>query len=277
VVHNNKGKLLNKVTTKQDIAFNLPARAIDQINANAVAKVNKYLPELREKTRSFSSKNSQTTLCLMTLTMLTGQSPFRMIRQCMAEAEKRKEALAESQVNHAKLAVEIAELEFKTDPVSKAEFCHKSFQIDLMEQKINGSFTDIATLIDAYKNIMSANGIEEWDEESFEVEEKKHHVRRGFELMYRDLMQGGSPGMATLEYTAQYGVHPQVAATETAAYIRSAADLIAKGNVLHSNHLEDFFDVMANKYCAGVDKTSERIFGKTDFINKDYLFKTGKS
>ena len=43
-----------------------------------------------------------------------------------------------------------------------------------MEQKINGSFKDIATLIDAYNNIKEANGIKDWDEVAFEKEEKKH-------------------------------------------------------------------------------------------------------
>lgn len=268
---------MNNLTIKPDVIFSLPAMAVDKMNTAAVAKVNKYLPELAEKTRAFDRQNSQTTISLMTLTMMTGQSPFRMMRQVMAEVEKRKIALAQSQVSHAKLSVKLAELEFKTDPVSQAKFRQKTFNLDLMESKINGSFKDIATLIDAYENIKATNGIDEWDEESFEAEEKKHHVRRGFELMYRNLIEGGRAQTSTIEYTAQYGVHPQLAVAEVTGYIKYAADAITKGNLLHANHLEDFLDEMADKYCINVDKTSERIFGKADFTNTDYMLKLGKA
>ena len=73
----------------------------NNINTHAVEKVNRFLPELDEKTRAFDRNNSQTTLSMMTLTMMTGQSPYRMMRQIMAEVEKRKGALVEAQVKPA--------------------------------------------------------------------------------------------------------------------------------------------------------------------------------
>jgi hypothetical protein len=30
---------------------------------------------------------------------------------------------------------------------------------------------------------------------------------------------------------------------------------------------------MADMFCANVDKTAERLFGKSDFVNKDYMLK----
>ena len=266
----------NSVIKTPDVTFNIHPSYANKINNVALNKLNNCLPELTEKTRVFDRKNSQTSLVLMSLTMMTGHSPFRMMRQVLAEIEKRRMALAEVQVSHAELVEEINELEFKTDAVSQAKFRQKSFNLDVMESKINGSIKDIATLIDAYENIKSKNNINEWDETTFEAEEKKHHVRRGFELMYRNLLDGGRAQTATIEYTAQYGVHPQIALGEVSGYIQHASDAISKGNLLHANHLEDFLDEMADKYCANVDKTSERIFGKADFINTDYMLKLGK-
>ena len=78
---------MTALSLKADITFSLPAISADKINAAAVAKVNKHLPELAEKTRAFDRQNSQTTLSLMTLTMMTGHSPYRMMRQIMAEVE----------------------------------------------------------------------------------------------------------------------------------------------------------------------------------------------
>ncbi len=262
-----------ELTTTDEVTFSLPAVSADKINAAAVAKVNKHLPELEQKTRAFDRNNSQHTLSLMTLTMLNGQSPMRMMRQIMAEVEKRKSALAEAQVNHAKTTQEIEELAAKDDPVSMAEHRQKRFNLDMLESKINGSFKDIATLIDAYENIKAKHGIDDWDEETFEKEEKRHHVRRGFELMYRNLLDGGRANTATIEYLQQYGVHPQVALTEVTGYVQHTTKQISEGTIPHANDLEGFLDHMADKYCACVDMTAERLFGKADFMNTEYMLR----
>ena len=248
----------------------------NNINTHAVEKVNRFLPELDEKTRAFDRNNSQTTLTMMTLTMMTGQSPYRMMRQIMAEVEKRKGALVEAQVKHARVLKEIEKLQDSEDTVSQAKYRQKCVNIVTMESKINGSFKDIATLIDAYNNIKEKNGIEEWDEVAFEKEEKKHHVRRGFELMYRNLLDGGRASTSTIEYCQQYGVHPQVSLTEVSGYLQFTTERIANDDLPHANDLEDFLDEMADKYHLNADETAERLFGKADFANNDYMYKTVK-
>ena len=244
------------------------------INKHAVEKVNRYLPELDEKTRAFDRNNSQSTLTFMTLTMLNGQSPYRMMRQIMAEVEKRKSALAEAQVNHAKHLRDLQKFEDKDDPVLQARYRQKCVNLTMMESKINGSFKDIATLIDAYNNIKEKNGIDEWDEEAFEDEEKKHHVRRAFELMYRNLLESGRASTSTIEYCQQFGIHPQVCLTEVGGYLAYTSERIANSDLPHANDLEDFLDEMTDKYYLSADKTSERLFGKKDFANKDFMYKT---
>lgn len=259
-----------------DVTFSLPISSADNVNSAAVAKVNALLPEIEEKTRAFDRQNSQTTLSLMSLTMMTGQSPYRIMRQVMAEVEKRKMALLDAQVSHAEALIEIEELEGKDDPVSMAKLRKAKVGLQSLEGKVNGSFKDIATLLDAYENIKAKNGIDDWDEEAFEAEEKKHHVRRGFELMYRNLLEQGRAAVATIEYTAQYGVHPQVALKECQIYLQGVAEAIENGRVPHSNHLEDFLDEMAEKYKICADATSERIYGKADFTNPEYMMRIGK-
>ena len=248
----------------------------NNINAHAVEKVNRFLPELDEKTRAFDRNNSQTTLSMMTLTMMNGQSPYRMMRQIMAEVEKRKGALVEAQVKHARILKEIEKLQDSEDTVSQAKYRQKCVNIVTMESKINGSFKDIATLIDAYNNIKEKNGIEDWDEQAFEKEEKKHHVRRGFELMYRNLLESGRASTSTIEYCQQYGVHPQVCLTEVSGYLQFTTERIANDDLPHANDLEDFLDEMADKYYLNADETAERLFGKADFANNDYMYKTVK-
>jgi len=266
----------NALSVMDTVTFNLPTVTKNSINQIAVKKVNDYLPELEEKTRSFDRNNSQTTLSMMSITMLNGQSPMRMMRQVMAETEKRKMALAEAQVNHAKKRKEIEKLEKlmeadPDDPVIEAKLRLAFVSISSLESKINGSFKDIATLIDSYNAIKEKNGIEDWDEEAFEREEKRHHVRRGFELMYRNLMDGGRASTATIEYMQQYGIHPQAGLTEVQGYIAHTANKIKRGEIPHSNELEEFLDQMADKYYKNADATTERIFGKTEIFNTEYM------
>jgi len=262
-----------KLVKQETIGFAIQS---NNINEAAVEKVSQYLPELDQKTKAFGSQNSQTTISMMTLTMLGGQSPFRMLRQILAEVEKRKGALSESQVSHAKLVREIKKYEDQTeDPIQAAKYRKACVAITRLEGKINGSFRDIATLIDAYNNIKETQGIsDEWDEESFENEEKRHHVRRCFEMMYRNLLDGGRVQTSTIEYMQQFGVHPQICQKEVAGYISYTDDRIQQGETLHANDLEEFLDEMGEKYWEGADKTSERLFGKKDFANKDFMYKT---
>ena len=262
---------MTELQKKETAGFIIPTSLI---NSAAVEKVQRFLPELEEKTKSFGSKNSQSTLALMSLTMLVGQSPYRMIRQVLAETEKRKMALSEAQVTYAKTLKEIQDLEGSEDPIKAAEYRSKCVSLSVLENKINGSFKDIATLIEAYNNIKEANGIEDWDETAFEEEEKKHQVRRAFELMYRNLLDGGRACTSTIEYCQQYGIHPQICLTETSGYVAYTGKRIADGEILHSNDLEEFLDEMADKYYKNADKTAERLFGKADFQVSDFMYKT---
>jgi len=248
------------------------------LNHQAVAKVQEYLPELEEKTRVFDRSNSQTTLSMNTLTLLNGQSPMRMMRQIMAEVEKRKLALSEAQYKHAKTQEEISVLcGKKSTEKIEAKIRMKSVTLSTLENKINGSFKDIATLIDAYNNIKATHNIDEWDEETFEREEKKHHVRFGFDLLYRNLVELGRAKEATIQYLQQYGVHPQVAIMEVSKYISDVNNRMQQpGVIIHSNDLEEFLDSMSNKYYKNADETAERLFGKSDVANPEYMLRIEK-
>lgn len=257
------------------ISFSVPA--ISSINEAAVARVSERMPELAEKTKIFDRNNSQTTISMMTLTMLNGQSPMRLLRQILAEVDRRKMALAEAQLSHAKLVNEIKELsEKELGPVEQAELRLKNINIDAMEGKINGSLKDIATLIDAYDSIKATHKIDDWDERSFEDEEKRHHIRRGFELLYRNLIQGGRAHESTIEYLQQYGVHVQIALAEVTGYISAVNEAIKNGSMITASNMEDFLDAMADKYKHCADEASMRLFGKSDFTNSDYMMRNVK-
>ena len=123
---------MKNIVTTTAIEFSLASIA----NKAAVARVTEKLPELTEKTRAFDRSNSQTTLNMMSLTMMNGQSPMRMLRQVLAEVEQRKMALAEAQLSHAKLLVEIDTLSDKEKtPVVEAELRLKNVSLSMLEKQ----------------------------------------------------------------------------------------------------------------------------------------------
>tara|TARA_Y100001938_G_scaffold150407_1_gene241186 strand:+ start:2799 stop:3614 length:816 start_codon:yes stop_codon:yes gene_type:complete len=253
-----------------------------RINPSALEKVNKFLPELDEKTNYFNRQNSQTTLSLMTLTMLGGQSPYRLLRQILAEVQTRKHSLLAAQTDHVKGVEKYKKLTLRLkknpdDPVLKNDVAHCEMGLAALEDGVNALLKDIATLIDRYNQIKEKNNIVDWDEKSFEDEEKRHHVKRAFELMYRNVLDGGRPNTATIEYCQQFGIHPQVCFTEACGYVEVAGTLITQGELLHANHLEDFLDEMGEKYKDNVDATCERIFGVKNIANYDYMYKKHKN
>ena len=258
--------------------INMELINLQKQNKALVERVKKALPAIDAHTRMFDRKNSQTTIQLMTLTMLGGQSPLRMLRQVTAEVEKRKDALYEAQHTVAKRQEEIEVLEEKQNltPAEKAEVIKLKYAISQINNKANGSLKDIATLADAYDNIMSNNNMEDWTEEDFENEEKGHHVRRGFEMLYRNLIEYSRAKEATLEYMQQYGVHCQLAIAEVSGYINLTSDLVKKGEVIDASHLENFLDEMRDKYVNNADKVSSRLFGRDGIINKAYMEKMDK-
>lgn len=249
--------------------------ALSGANAAVVRRVSERLPELESKIKYFDRQNSQHTLALMSLTMLNGQSPYRLLRQVMAEVERRKMALAEAQLEHAKKLSKLKKLQASDtdDPVVQAKIRLEAILLDSLESKINGALKDIATLVDAYDNIRAQHNIDQWDESDFEAEEKRHHVRRAFELLYRNMVNTGRAGDAAIEYLHQYGVHVQIAIKEVAGYIQNTERRIASGERPTSTDVEDFLDEMGDKYKSCADVIAERLFGKSDFASQEYMMR----
>ena len=242
-------------------------------------RISSGLPDIQRQTRVFDRQNSQTTLAFMTLTMLNGQSPMRMLRQVLAEIEKRQGALYDAQYISTKAKAELDTLLEKDNrtKVEEAKIIKIQYEITLTSNKANGSLKDIATLMDVYDYIKKNNDIDGWGEAEFEQEEKAHHTRRGFEMLYRNLIEYGRGKEATLEYMQQYGVHVQSAIAEVSGYIEHANTLIKRGEILTSLHLEDFLDEMKDKYSNNADEVSKKLFGTTDITNKEYMTLIGEA
>ena len=120
-------------------------------------------------------------------------------------------------------------------------------------------------LIDSYNaKDKEKNGIDDWDEEAFEREEKRLERAEALNLQDRNLMEGGRASTATIEYMQQYGIQLPSRTCRSTRYMNNVTDRMNKGIMLHANDLEDFLDGLADKYWTGADTTTERIYGKKD-------------
>lgn len=261
------------MTEKKDIVV-APFQGLAVINQAAARRVAEMLPELTAMTRAFDRANTQSTLAFQSLTLITGQSPYRMIRQVLAETEARMLALAEAQVSYAKRQEELAEFMAQPQtPLVEAEIRHRHVLLETLAGKINGALKDIAVLSDAYENIKAKHGIGEWDEASFEASEKRHHIRRGFELVYRNILDRGRAGEAAIEYLHQYGVHAVLAMNEVLGYLAVFEERLKRGERPSGADFEQFLDQMADKYRHCADEVSDRIYGKMDCTNVEYMLR----
>ena len=62
---------------------------------NKIAKIRERMVEMDRANQSLGRKNTQTMNQLMTLTMLT-ESPYRMMRQCLTQIERKRQAVEEA-------------------------------------------------------------------------------------------------------------------------------------------------------------------------------------
>jgi hypothetical protein len=229
------------------IQFNLSNEFISStLTSNAIARIEANMPEIIRAKQSFGRTNSQTTAKLMSLTMLTSGSPYRVLRQCLAEIEKRYSALQETSftIREAKIKSDILKKNYN-DPLALLEAEKEDLKIYNSKNYIEGALKDIAAFQDAYTQVRINNNIrEDWDEKDFELAEIEHHMKTGFLHAYRDIMSNELLNVATIEYLHQFGIHPQVAFNETKKYI----DSISEDLNLDSSHLENWLKSMVQKY-----------------------------
>ena len=240
---------------------------------NKIAKIRERMVEMDRANQSLGRKNTQTTNQLMTLTMLT-ESPYRMMRQCLTQIEKKRTAVEEAHFTAMTNKVKIKDLRVKGDELSMIE----AAQIEHGQSRhmiyIEGALKEIAVFQEAYDEIRKNHSIpENWDERDAELAEIRHHLRQAFRQSHRDMILHGTITQGNAEYLEQYGVHLQTARNVIAKYIVTCEELIEKGEVPNINHLYEFLDkvveIFGNEY-----KHVMAHIGLDDLVRQEYLYKS---
>jgi len=214
----------------------------DTFDETGLAKIEEGLKTHARNIKAFGRTNTQATSKLLSLTMLAS-GPWRRLRQCGAEIDKRKMALAENQFNvrrkladielkkaqldalHTELidaelasSAEVQSTNDKHRPVYEIKHEITMLEIDLEEinnqlyetrRHGEGAMKDIAAIADAYEQIRVANGIpENWDEEDYQKGEMADLVMEALELAFADMIERRSLSRSAINYLIQLGIHP---------------------------------------------------------------------
>lgn len=250
---------------------------------NKLAKIAENMPEINRATRSLGRKNTQTTNRLMSLTMLADASPYRVIRQCLSQAEAKRAAIKENRfkilrdkVNLEKLYGEIQTLHenpadnFYDIQLKEIELEELSTKIADAMLYIEGALKELASFQSSYLQVCKNKSLPlKWTEEDLEKAEIAHHLRMAFLHSWRDIMAHGRLGMGTLEYLQQFGVHPAVAEKIVRGYIIESNK--AAQDSIDYEDLEVFLDKVVEHFKDAYKQVLKRV-GLDSLYEQWYMY-----
>jgi hypothetical protein len=244
---------------------------LSTITEEKLAVISEKMVAIDRANHTAGRSQTQTTNQLMSLTMLT-DSPYRRLRQCLAQIEKKRMALEEAYFGMQKKKAMIKIWYDKGDELSVIRA--KKAESGMIRQKdyIDAAFKEIATFQCAYDEIREAHNIpENWDEKDAEIAEIDHHIKQAFRQAHRDMVGNGKINMGNMEYLEQYGIHVQTAQQLIAEYIANENAMIAQGKFPSVKSLYAWLDKMAETFHDAHKDVMERI-GIKDLLKEDYLY-----
>ena len=251
------------------------------LSKEALMKIEQRMPEMKRASQTAGRQNTQTTSQLMTLNM-SGDEPYRHLRQILAQIEKKRGALEEAHFRVRKQAVQLRSLEKKiaeNPDDDMAIIDRDKILLGFEKQKIyiQGAIKEIGMFQDAYDDIRETHGIpQEWDEVLAEKAEVRHHIKMGFRNGFQEIMSSGMIGRGTTEYLEQFGIHPQMARKMLHDYVTTNENRISQGAEPDVAHFHDFLDNMANKFSDAHVQSLKRI-GLKELVREDWCYTTQAS
>ena len=275
-MENNANKIVKFDTNKTDehkshLALQESVGGLATITDEKLAIISQKMVAIDRANNTAGRSETQTTNQLMTLTMLT-DSPYRRLRQCLAQIEKKRGALDEQYFRMKKKQVLIKQWYEKGDEMSVLKAQEAEHSLMRSKNYIDGAFKEIATFQCAYDEIREAHNIpENWDEKDAEEAEIDHHIKQAFRQAHREMVGSGCITSGNMEYLEQYGVHIQTATRLIADYIASEDEMIVKGQMPTVAHLYAFLDRMAETFHDAHKTVMQRI-GIKELVKEEFLY-----
>ncbi len=255
----------------KDITSNLPT-----ITGDKIAKINERMIEIDRANKTTGRRNTQTTNQLMTLTMMT-DSPYRRLRQCLAQIESKRGAIESAHFRTLKLNENIKTWQAKGDAMSLIKIAEAEHGKERQLLYVEGALKEIAIFQEAYDEIRRNNNIpEEWDERDAEMDEIRHHIRQAFRQAHRDTLHLGSISVGNAEYLEQYGIHLHTAQNVINKYVAECQRVIDEdGQMPNISHLYEFLDSCVEVFGKEYEHVMKHI-GIDTLVRNEYLYRSTK-
>ena len=204
---------------------------------------------------------------------MPNDSPYRRLRQCLAQIEDRRTAIESNLYELKKGEISLRELEKKDDELSILKVAWQKHQLKRSKIYIEGALKELAVFQEAYEEIRKNNDIPIlWDEEDMENDEARHHIRQVFRQAFRDTQLTGHISQGNAEYLEQWGIHLQTAEALVKQYLHQTEEMIKEGNMPTIDHLYKFLDDCADMFENEHMRVMKRI-GLDKIVRKDLLYK----
>ena len=195
-----------------------------------VSYIDNHSLAIQKTTQIFNKSQSQFMNNMLTVSHLT---PFRNLRQILAEMKRTRGALAEAYFNLEKKKVDIQikehELNDETDPLLRKkleiEITEMQYQIDSSMEYVGGAIRKLANYTAQFKAIEQQ--LPDLSEQAFEDEEERYHISKAFEQgLHAARAHGGYIDEGNQIYFHQIGINGTAAQIEMTKYLNKEYALI---------------------------------------------------
>ena len=242
------------------------------IDDKKMTKILERMPEIRRVRNTVGRSNTQTTNQLMTLTMMC-DSPYRRLRQCLSQIERKQNALNEAYYKMRKMQVKVKRWEEKDDEMSRILIKEAESNMEIQRVYIEGALKEIGIFQDTYEEIRTSHNIpKKWDEADAEKAEIDAHLRQAFRQAHRDMVSTGSISIGNMEYLEQFGIHLQTAQRLITQYIKECEVCIDNGKYPTVDILYNWLDSMVETFKDSHLLVMKHI-GLKKLIKNDWLYR----
>ena len=218
------------------------------VSDKQVEKINSRLPEYYRTYNIIGHSTSQTSYSLQTMQMIS-DSPLNRMKQCLAQINRKYNALQEAFYKIENKKLDIKELLKNDNSKSRLKIREEESLINIISLSMENTLRQIGMFQDMYDSIKENNNIpDNWSEKDFEAQEISHMIRSSFRLGIQDLMSSTKVSRATIEYWEQLGIHPQVAELRIKEYLNNTNKILSELGTISIQLMYDFLDQMVAEF-----------------------------
>jgi hypothetical protein len=267
---------LSNIISRSSVEVGFMFKGLDD---KAMAKIEAGMPAIHRATNAFGKTNTQISRTFKTLPM-NSCTPYKWMRQCLAELESRRVALKDASYNLAKdrnkydrLKAQLKTTEDEFDQ-RDTEIEVAKIRMDITDSRLHyeAALKEVGHFINLYNEIRESAGIpENWDEKDFEEEEIKEQIHFAFRLCVDDVQCHTRIGKGTVEQMRNFGINPTVAEQLVKNYLTNVNSSIQDKKLPDITSLYKFLDQMYDIFRDEYKKVMKHM-GIKNSISEDYLY-----